>query len=129
MLRKGNFVRTRAKIYVSLISAIGLFLGIKSCYEYFLPFFTGTAAPSLHMIAIPILVCALCRSLPLTIRNNELLDLSVISVVAVYLTQGSTAAVAVYTLSTFFTLDPIEGKKKYRHLYRGGKLFNVLLRW
>lgn len=113
-------MRTRAKIYISLISAIGIFLSIKSCYEYFLPFFTGTAAPSLHMIAIPILVCALCRSLPITIRNNELLDLSVISVVAVYLTQGSTFAVAVYTLSTFFTFDPVEGKKKYRHFFSIG---------
>lgn len=118
--RKGNLVKTRAKIYVSLISAIGLYLGIRSCYEYFLPFFTETATPSLHMIVIPILVCALCRSLPITIRNNELLDLSVISVVAVYLTQGSTVAVAVYTLSTFFTFDPVEGKKKYRHYFSIG---------
>ena len=125
--RKGNFVRTRAKIYISLISAIGIFLSIKSCYEYFLPFFTGTTTTPLHMIAIPILVCSLCRSFPLTIRENELLDLSVISVVAVYLTQGSTCAIAVYTLSTFFTFDPVEGKKKYRHYFSIGMekvLFN-----
>lgn len=120
MPRKGNSVRTRAKIYISLISAIGLFLSIKSCYEYFLPLFTGTTTLSLHMIAIPILVCALCRSLPISIRNNESLDLSVISVLAVYLTQGSAAAVVVYTISTFFTFDPVEGKKKYRHFFSIG---------
>ena len=72
------------------------------------------------MMFIPILVCALCRSLPITIRDNESLDLSVISVVAVFLTQGSAAAVTVYTVSAFFTFEPIEGKKKYRHFFSIG---------
>lgn len=114
-------MKKRAKIYIALISAIGLLLGIKSCYEYFLPFFSGTTALSPHMVIIPILVCALCRSLPINIRENESLDLSVISVVAVYLTQGSAAAAMVYILSSFFTFEPAEGvKKKYRHFFSIG---------
>lgn len=123
---------------------IGIVLGLQCCYAYFMPFLMGQSDVALHMLGIPLLICAMCRSLPINVRNDERLDLSVISVLAVYLTQGANAAVAIYMLSSFFTFEPVPGKKKYQHIFRIGAqkvLFNdstiilsvllpdLLLRW
>jgi len=113
-------LKTRAKIYIALISIVGLTLGLLCCLDYFLPFLKGETEFAVHMLAIPVLVCALCRSLPINIRENETLDLSVISVLAVFLTQGAAAAVSVYVISSLFTFEPSSGKKKYRHLFSIG---------
>ncbi len=73
------------------------------------------------MLLIPVLICALCRSLPLAVRDSETLDLSVISVLAVYLTQGAAAAGAIYLLSSFFTFTPSgNDDKKFHHILKLG---------
>lgn len=113
-------MKLRARIYIILVSIIGVFMGIMCIYKYFHPFIAGVSSFSVPMLAIPILVCTLCRSLPITIRENEMLDLSVISVLAVYLTQGAAAAVTIYIVSSLFTFEPSSGKKKYRHLFSIG---------
>lgn len=75
----------------------------------------------LHMALIPIIICAICRSLPITVRDTETLDLSVISVLAVYLTQGAAAAGAIYLLSSFLTFTPTnENDKKFHHIIKLG---------
>ncbi|MBQ3575192.1 MAG: HD-GYP domain-containing protein, partial [Clostridia bacterium] len=120
-------MKLRARIYIILISLIGMAMGIMCVYQYFMPFITGEAVFSWPMLAIPVLVCSLCRSLPITIKENETLDLSVISVLAVYLTQGARAAVTVYMISSLFTFEPSSQKKKYKHLFSIGPqkvLFN-----
>ena len=121
--RSGSFVakgvislRTRAKIYINLISLAGIYLFIRSACSFFAPYVEGGEVLHVHMLIIPILVCALCRSLPLTVHENETLDLSVISVLAVYLTQGAAAAVTIYVLSSFFTFTPVEDSRKYKPL-------------
>ncbi len=114
-------MKLRARIYIILISLIGMSLGLWCVYEYFMPFIRGEAVFSLPMLAIPVLVCALCRSLPISIKDNETLDLSVISVLAVFLTHGARAAVTVYMISSFFTFEPTNNKKKkYKHLFSIG---------
>jgi len=98
------------------------------CYNYFLPFFNGQAGIPIHMFIIPLVFCALCRSLPINVRENESLDLSVICELAIYLTQGPEAAVAVYMLSSFFTFEPVDNEKKYQHLFAIGPrkvIFNI----
>ena len=137
-------MKKQATVYIALVSMIGIVLGLQCCYAYFMPFLMGQSDVALHMLGIPLLICAMCRSLPINVRNDERLDLSVISVLAVYLTQGANAAVAIYMLSSFFTFEPVPGKKKYQHIFRIGAqkvLFNdstiilsvllpdLLLRW
>lgn len=121
-------MKKQATIYIALISVIGILLGLNCCWEYFVPFLKGESGIALHMLGIPLLICAVCRSLPINVRDDETLDLSVISVLAVYLTQGAGAAVAIYMLSSFFTFEPVPGKqKKYHHLFSIGAqkvLFN-----
>lgn len=113
-------MKKSAKIYIALVSIAGIVLGALCCADYFLPFLRGDSRFSLHMLAIPLAVCALCRSMPISIRENETLDLSVISVLAVYLTQGAPAAVTIYILSSLFTFEPASKERKYRHLFSIG---------
>ena len=84
--------------------------------RYLLPFFTGEALIAPHMFLIPLLICVLCRSLPIAVRDHEMLDLSVISVLAMYLVQGAEAAVAVYMLSTLLTFESSEKGRAPRHI-------------
>jgi putative nucleotidyltransferase with HDIG domain len=71
---------------------------------------------------IPLVLCSLCRSFPITVRENESLDLTVICTLAVYLTQGAVAAVCIFMLSAFFTFEPDEDEKKYHHLFKIGMM-------
>jgi len=113
-------VKKRVRVYITLVSILGIGLGV--CYSgaYLLPILQGKISISAHMIWIPLLVCALCRSLPITVLGEEKLDLSVISVLAIYLTQGAPAAVTVYMLSSLFTFDRDEKTRKAQHIFRIG---------
>jgi len=114
-------VKKRATIYIALVSLIGILLGIGCCYEYLYPFISGEKEFAIHMFAIPLLVCVLCRSLPINVRDDETLDLSVISVLAIYLTNGPAAAVTTYMIASLFTFEPShEAKRKYNHYFRIG---------
>ena len=113
-------MKKAAKIYIAIVSLAGILLGILCCLRYFLQAFRGTGHFSLPMFLIPVLVCAICRSFPISIRDNEVLDLSVISVLAVYLTQGAVAAVTTYMVSTLITLDSAGEDKKVSHIFSIG---------
>ncbi len=120
-------MNTRTKAYIGIIIAIGL-LGTVGCLAVFLrDFFANDPAGNLPLLIIPVAVCAVCRSMPLYIRQNQTLDVSVISVLGVYLTQGACAAVAVFTLGSLFAFEPNPTTKKYRHSFSIGMekvLFN-----
>lgn len=118
-------MKTSAKIYIAIVSLAGILLGLFCCLEYFLPALRGDAAFSWPMLFIPVLVCAICRSFPIEIRENEVLDLSVISVLSMYLTQGAAAAVSAYMLSSLITFESVGRGKRLRHIYKIGlqKLF------
>ena len=109
-------MKKRALAYIGLVSAVGIPWGLVCCMRYLLPFFTGEALIAPHMFLIPLLICVLCRSLPIAVRDDEMLDLSVISVLAMYLVQGAEAAVAVYMLSTLLTFESSEKGRAPRHI-------------
>lgn len=125
LLQKGPEVKTSAKIYIAFVSLAGVLLGIGCCLTFFLPVIRDGAAFSLPLFFIPVLVCALCRSFPIEIRENEVLDLSVISVLAMYLTQGAAVAVSAYMISTLITFESAGQGKKLHHISKIGlqKLF------
>lgn len=118
--KEGIALKKRAIGYIGLVSAVGIPWGLVCCARYLMPFFTGNAAVELHMFLIPLLVCALCRCLPIEVREDEMLDLSVISVLAMYLVQGAEAAVAVYMLSTLLTFEASGQGKKPHHILNIG---------
>ena len=109
-------MKKRAIAYIGLVSAVGIPWGLVCCVRYLLPFFAGEALIAPHMFLIPLLVCVLCRCMPIAVREDEMLDLSVISVLAMYLVQGAEAAVTVYMLSTLLTFEPTAKGKPPRHI-------------
>ena len=109
-------MKKRALAYIALVSAVGIPWGLFSCVRYLAPLVTGQAQMAPHMFLIPLLVCVICRSLPIAVREDEMLDLSVISVLAMYLVQGAQAAVAVYMLSTLLTFESSPKGKRPRHI-------------
>lgn len=120
-------MKTRAKVYIAVVSAVGMALGIKYFLGYLLPLLRGEGAVALPLMLIPIFVCAVCRSLPIPIRDGEELDLSIIGVLAVYLSQGMPTAVFTYMISTLITFQPGAKDKRYHHLFHIGAqkvLFN-----
>lgn len=118
--KEGICLKKRALAYIGLVSVVGIPWGLVCCVRYLLPFFTGEALIAPHMFLIPLLICVLCRSMPIAVRDDEMLDLSVISVLAMYLVQGAEAAVTVYMLSTLLTFESAEKGKAPRHILRIG---------
>lgn len=113
-------MNNRTKFYVYAVSAIGILLTIECAASFFGEFAQTLTIANLPLLVIPVAVCAICRSLPLYIRQNETLDVSVISVLAVYLTQGMRAAVTVFILASLFAFEPDPKTGKYRHSFRIG---------
>lgn len=113
-------MKTRARVYVTAVSVIGLLMSLIFLWRFIVPMARGEAFVSLPLLIIPILVCAVCRSLPIPIRGGEELDLSIISVLAVFLSQGTYAALFTYVVSTFITFQPDAKTRKYRHLFHIG---------
>lgn len=109
-------MKKAASTYIVLVTIVGIFAGIYSCGTYLLPILSGEISISAHMILIPLLICALCRSFPITVRGEEKLDLSVICVLAMYLTQGAYATSTIYLLSTLFTVEHDSETKRFHHI-------------
>lgn len=120
-------MKIRAKAYVGIISALGVIGTLWCVAAYLRLFFAGGWEERLPTLLVMVVVCAVCRSLPLYFRRGQTLDVSVISVLAIYLTQGASAAVTVYTLSSLFTFEFNPHTKKYVHSFSIGMeivLFN-----
>lgn len=119
-------MKKSATIYIYVLTVLGTIPGLYCCYEHILSLVQAGGA-GLHRFIIPLILFALCRSFPITVRENETLDLSVICCLAIYLTQGPVAAVSIMVLSTFFTFEPGPDGKGYQHLFKIGMnkvLFN-----
>lgn len=120
-------MKKRATVYIYLIILLGMIPGLGCIARHISSLFSTGFLQQAPKFFIPLILCALCRSFPITVRENETLDLSVICTLAVYLTQGAAAAVCIFMLSTLFTFEPDESEKRYRHLFRIGMkkvLFN-----
>ena len=70
-------MNNRTKFYVYAVSAIGILLTIECAASFFGEFAQTLTIANLPLLVIPVAVCAICRSLPLYIRQNETLDVSV----------------------------------------------------
>jgi len=120
-------MKKSASIYIYFMIIAGTIPGLYCCFQHISALAAGGPGMNLYKFFIPLILCAMCRSFPITVRDNETLDLSVICSLAVYLTQGAAATVCIYMLSTLLTLEPAEDGKKYQHLFRIGAkkvLFN-----
>ncbi len=123
-------MKLAAKVYVGIISLIGMGLGIFSVWKYFAvdktPFSGENAFTQFLVLAV---ITIVCRSLPLTVREGCALDMSFISILSAVLIQGPIAAAAIVFLTTPFVVVSVDGKKKtYRHIFNTSPektLFNI----
>ena len=96
---------TKAKGYIAAVCLVGLVLAA-GCVHTFVHSLVGVAFESYGWrIIFLVCVCAVCRSLPIVMANDQALDLSVIGILAAYLTDGTSAAVVVYLLASLFTFE------------------------
>ena len=119
-------MKKSATIYIYVLTVLGTIPGLYCCYAHIASLIQAGGA-GFHRFIIPLILFALCRSFPITVRENETLDLSIICCLAIYLTQGPIAAVSIMTLSTLFTFEPKPEGKGYQHLFKIGMnkvLFN-----
>lgn len=95
-----------AKLYLFLISALGISLGLWCSIRFFttLPPFPEAFEP-LGMFFILFLLCILSRALPLYISEDRALDISFISILCSLLVLGAVPATAIVFLSTPFVVE------------------------
>lgn len=95
----------KARVYITLVSALGLAILAISVYHFCQ---TVNGVPferyGWRLVFLTAL-CAACRSFPITIRQNQGLDLSVIAILSAFLSDGMEAAMLVYVLSSLFTFE------------------------
>jgi len=92
-------------IYTQILGAIAsifVALGIKHMIELFAA--SENIVQDVSVFVILIIITALCRSLPLRIKDDEDIDMSFIIIFAMVLTQGWKYAVCVILLHTFFSV-------------------------
>ena len=123
-------MKLAAKVYVAIISLIGMGLGIFSVWKYFAIDKTPIAGEdAFTQFLVLAVITIVCRSLPLTVREGCALDMSFISILSAVLIQGPIAAAAIVFLTTPFVVVSVDGKKKtYRHIFNTSPektLFNI----
>ena len=106
-------MKLAAKVYVAIISLIGMGLGIFSVWKYFAIDKTPIAGEdAFTQFLVLAVITIVCRSLPLTVREGCALDMSFISILSAVLIQGPIAAAAIVFLTTPFVVVSVDGKKK-----------------
>ena len=106
-------MKKRAVAYVTLISILGL-IGIAFCVRQV--WLEGLLARPGVLISMLIL-CTLCRSLPIYMRADQAIDVSILSIVAICLYMSPSAAVVMYVVSSFFSMDRSGGDGKVYTIY------------
>ena len=89
----------RALRYIYLITLLGVILAVLSCAR-FVSWIAGVGF--LHEafdLACLIFLCTVSIALPIYMRSDQYLDVSIIAILAVYLTHGTDAAVAIRLIS------------------------------
>lgn len=95
----------KSRAYVAGVSLLGL-ATIAVCVSHYVRSLIGVpfGEYGARMIFF-IVLCATCRSFPVSIRKEQALDLSVISILAAFLCDGMEAAMVVYLISSLFTFE------------------------
>ena len=106
-------MKKRAVAYVALISVLGM-IGIAFCARQV--WLDGQTA-HLSVLVSMLILCTLCRSLPIYMRSDQAIDVSILSIVAICLYEGPAAAVVMYFLSSFFSVDKSAGDGKTYTIY------------
>lgn len=96
--KRGHMSR-RAVRFILLVSAIGTILAALSC-----TWFVGRIAEAGFIndafeLACLVFLCTISSALPIRMRGNQWLDVSIISILAVYLTRGMEAAISIWVVS------------------------------
>ena len=106
-------MKKRAVAYVALISVLGM-IGMAFCARQV--WLDGRTA-HLSVLVSMLILCTLCRSLPIYMRSDQAIDVSILSIVAICLYEGPAAAVVMYFLSSFFSVDKSAGDGKTYTIY------------
>lgn len=106
-------MKKRAAAYVALISLIGLINIVFCCLHVWQD---GLLA-HLSVLTSMLILCTLCRSFPIYMRADQAIDVSILSIVAICLYQGPAVAVAMYVVSSFFSVDRSAGDGKIYTIY------------
>jgi len=116
----------RCRAYIVAVSIIGMTMAVVSIRQFFLGLsgisFSEYGGNILFLIGL----CAVCRSFPIIMKNDQQLDLSVIAVLAAFLLYGMETAVIVYLSSSLITFEKDGGK--FRCIYNTSlskTLFNL----
>ncbi len=89
----------RAERYIFLVSAIGLVLAALSCATFVRQVMEIGFLSDAFELACLIFLCTVSSALPIRMRDNQWLDVSIISILAVYLTRGMDVAIAIWVIS------------------------------
>ena len=89
----------RAEIYIFFVSVIGLVLAALSCVWFVRQVVDVGFWNEAFELACLIFLCTISSALPIQMRENQWLDVSIISILAVYLTRGMDAAIAIWLIS------------------------------
>lgn len=100
----------RCRAYIMTVSFIGMAMAAVSTRSFILGLagipFSEYSGNILFLIGL----CAVCRSFPIIMKNDQQLDLSVIAVLAAFLLYGMETAVIVYLSSSLITFEKDGGK-------------------
>lgn len=97
--RKRGHMNRRAERYIFFVSAIGLVLAVLSCTRFVRQVAEVGFWNDAFELACLIFLCTVSVALPIQMRENQWLDVSIISILAVYLTRGMDAAIAILLIS------------------------------
>ncbi len=105
--------------YIALVIASGMSIGIFSCCKYVfgLVRMENCTWEIVDLVALTAM-CALFRSMPVYIRNDQAMDLSIITVFAAMILKGYEATVMTVILSSLFTFESDRNEKKRQHMFR-----------
>ncbi len=106
-------MKKRAVAYVVLVSIIGV-LGIAFCCWQV--WHSGQLS-KLSVVVSMLILCTLCRSFPIYMRADQVIDVSILSIVAICLYSGPAMAVVMYVASSFFSVDRSGGDGKVYTIY------------
>ena len=100
----------KSRAYIVTVSIVGIALAVVCIRQFILDLawtpFSEYGLTILFLIGL----CAVCRSFPIIMKNDQQLDMSIIAVLAAFLLYGMEAAVIVYLSSSLITFEKDGGK-------------------
>lgn len=104
--------------YIVMVITVGLAISVYSCWKYVLGLLaTDNLLREILDILVLTAICALLRSLPVYIRNDQALDLSIITLFASILLKGHSATVLVVLLSAFLVVETNRAGDERHHMF------------